>query len=369
MLEPEPLQQIDRTFVRFRGRKLIYFSGCDYFRLSSHPRVLAALRTGLTRFGLSVSASRMTTGNHRLYAELEHNLADFLGADSALLVPSGYLSNLVAAQGLAGNFSHALLDEKAHPSLRNAAAMLECPVLRFNHRSPEDLGRAINRCGPQSRLLLLTDGMFSHDGSVAPLAEYLRVLPKDALMMVDDAHGVGVLGPTGKGSLEHAGVSRSRILQTITLSKAIGVYGGAVLGPASLRRRLVERSSLFIGSTPLPLPLVSAALRSLEILRTEKRLKKRLAQNMAYLRNELSRRGWDPVENPGPILAVTPSNPSAARALERSLTRSRIYPPYLKYPGGPEAGYFRFVISSQHTRSQLDKLVESLARVVPQAGQ
>ncbi len=252
MTEPEPLQPIDRTYVRFRKRKLSCFSGCDYFRLTSHPRVLAALQAGVKKFGLNVAASRLTTGNHALYRELETELSDFFAAESALLVSTGYSANLVVAQALQGSFSHALLDYDAHPSVADAARLLDCPVLRFKSRDATALAVAVQRCGPGAKLLVLTDGMFSHDGSAAPLAQYLEVLPKDALILVDDAHGAGVLGRTGKGTLEHAGVSRRRIIQTMTLSKAFGAYGGAILGTARLRQRILDRSRMFVGSTPCP---------------------------------------------------------------------------------------------------------------------
>src|SRR2546421_2721167 len=111
MIEPEPLQQLDRTYVRVRGRKLSYFSGCDYFRLASHPKVLSAMRRGIDRYGLNVAASRLTTGNHVLYRELERALSKFFDAPDALLVSTGYLGNLVVSQALAGNFSHVLIDE------------------------------------------------------------------------------------------------------------------------------------------------------------------------------------------------------------------------------------------------------------------
>src|SRR5712664_1592648 len=124
MTEPEPLQQVERTFVRFRGRKLSYFSGCDYFRLSSHPQVIAALKEGVEKYGLNVAASRLTTGNHVLYEQLEQRLAGFFGAENALLVSGGYATNLIVAQALAGSFSHAIVDEKAHPSLWDAARVL-----------------------------------------------------------------------------------------------------------------------------------------------------------------------------------------------------------------------------------------------------
>src|SRR6266550_4737972 len=116
MIEPEPLQQVDRTYVRFRHRKLSYFSGCDYFRLASHPKVQAALQSGLKDYGLNVAASRLTTGNHVVYGRLEKELAAFFGAEAALLISTGYLANLVVAQALAGNFSHVLIDVAAHPS-------------------------------------------------------------------------------------------------------------------------------------------------------------------------------------------------------------------------------------------------------------
>src|SRR5882724_4626827 len=155
MTEPAPLQQIERTYVRFGKRKLSYFGGCDYFRLASHPKVIAALHKGADRYGLNVAASRLTTGNHALYYKLEDELAAFFAVESATLISGGYLANLVVAQALAGNFSHALIDEKAHPSLSDAARFLDCPVLEFKHRDAAALERVVRRCGPGAKLILL----------------------------------------------------------------------------------------------------------------------------------------------------------------------------------------------------------------------
>jgi 7-keto-8-aminopelargonate synthetase-like enzyme len=362
MTEPEPLQQIDRTYVRFRQRKLSYFSGCDYFRLASHPRVIAALQAGVKKYGLNVAASRMTTGNHVLYRELETALADFFSAESALVVPSGYVTNLVAAQALKGSFSHALIDDGAHPSVADAARLLDCPVLQFKSRDAKALARAVERCGPHAKLLVLTDGMFSGDGSAAPLAEYLKVLPKDALILVDDAHSAGVLGQTGKGAAEHAGVSRRRIIQTVTLSKSFGAYGGAILCPARLRQRILDRSGMFVGSTPLPLPLANAALEGVRILKANPALRRKLVENSAYVKAALREAGLPVAETPGPIVRVLPKRPSEAARLQRALLAAGIFPPFIKYPGGPASGYFRFVISSEHTRPQLDALLKVLCR-------
>ncbi len=363
MLEPEPLQQIQRTYVLHRGRQYAYFSGCDYYRLASHPKVLAALPTGARKYGLNVAASRLTTGNHRLYRELERELARFFQAPDALVVATGYLGSLVVAQALAGNFSHALIDENAHVALRDAADLLACPVLKFRHRDPDSVAKAVGRCGPGARLILLTDGMFSRDGSTAPLAEYLQVLPKDALVLVDDAHGAGVLGKNGRGTPEHAGVGRQRIIQTVTLSKAFGVYGGIVLGSAQLRRAALTRSHLVVGSTPLPLPLVAAALVSVKLLRCDKSLRERLFRNAEFVKGPLRQIGVRLPEEPGPIIPLMPKNQSAARRMERGLLAAGIFPPFLKYPGGPPNGYFRFVVSSEHSRQQLEALVQVLSRL------
>lgn len=362
MTEPEPLQQIDRTFVRYRRRKLSYYSGCDYFRLASHPRVMAALQTGVKKYGLNVAASRLTTGNHALYRELEARLVEFFDAESALLVPSGYATNLITAQALAGNFSHALIDERAHTSLADAARLLDCPVLRFKSRDAAALAQAARRCGPAAKLVVLTDGMFSGDGSAAPLAEYLTLLPRDAMLVVDDAHGAGVMGRTGRGTLEHAGVSRDRIIQTITLSKALGSYGGAILCSQTFRHRILSQSRMFVGSTPLPLPLAQAALTSLRILKSTRTLRPRLLKNAARVKTALRQAGLALPDAPGPIIPLLPRHPDEAARLSRSLFAAAIFPPFLKYPGGPPGGCFRFVISSEHSDAQLNNLIQVLRR-------
>jgi 7-keto-8-aminopelargonate synthetase-like enzyme len=360
MTEPEPLQQIDRTFVRFRGRKLSYFSGCDYFRLASHPDVIAALKEGLQKYGLNVAASRLTTGNHVLYQQLEEQLAAFFGAESALLVSGGYVTNLIVAQALAGSFSHAIVDEKAHPSLWDAAKLMDCPVMKLRHRDAQNLEEVVRRCGPGAKLLLLTDGMFAHDGAVAPLGKYLEVLPKDAVILADDAHGAGVLGKTGKGSIEQEEVDRHRVIQTITLSKAFGTYGGAILGNAGLRHRILEKSKMFLGSTPLPLPLASAAMRSVLILKSDKSVRRRLIANVKLVKEALCAAGELSEITPGPIVAFVPRSARDTTKMRRELLEAAIYPPFVNYATGPVNGYYRFVVSSEHSRAQLETVAAVL---------
>jgi 8-amino-7-oxononanoate synthase len=361
MTELEPLQQIGRSRVRWRGRELDYFSGCDYFRLASHPAVLKAATDGLKKFGLNVAASRLTTGHHQIYDVLESELANFFGAQDALLVSTGYLTGIVVAQALARNFSHVLLDARAHPALVDAAAQLESQVLRFEHRDVDDFARVVAWCGKDARPIVLTDGMFSHDGSAAPLKAYLKLLPRTAMILVDDAHGAGVLGRTGQGTSELEGVNRRQIIQCVTLSKAFGVYGGVILGTRELRDQILERSRSFVGSTPLPLPLANAALQSVKVLRAKGNAwRRQLNKNASYARAALKKAGFEVPGTPGPIIPIYVKEPSKSLALKKHLLAAGIFPPFLKYPGGDANGYFRFVISSGHSKSQLDGLINAL---------
>ncbi|MEO6183880.1 MAG: pyridoxal phosphate-dependent aminotransferase family protein [Verrucomicrobiota bacterium] len=357
---PEPLQQIDRTYVRVGKRKLSYFAGCDYFRLASHPKVLRAMEEGLKKFGLNVAASRMTTGNHALYGKLEKSLAQFFGTEAAVLVSNGYVTNLVVAQALAGNFSHVLMDEKAHPSLLDAAQFFDCPILKFKHRDAEDLSRVISRIGKDAKPILLADGMFSNDGSLTPLKSYLKILPHNSVLLIDDAHGAGTLGKTGKGTIELEHIPRARVIQTITLSKAFGVYGGVILCSRDLREKILSRSGMFGGSTPLPLPLANAALAAIQILRTDKTLRKRLVQNVNHMKNELRKAGLKISAPPSPIVAIFPNSDHEAKEWKMRCMTNNVFPSFIQYHGGPKNGYFRFAISSEHTKAQLDALLKAL---------
>ncbi|MGZ8939115.1 MAG: aminotransferase class I/II-fold pyridoxal phosphate-dependent enzyme [Limisphaerales bacterium] len=354
----EPLQQVDRTRVLWRGCKFSYFAGCDYLRLSSHPAILQAVRKSLDEFGLNVSASRKTTGNHRVYTELETATRRFFGADAAILTSSGYLTNIIAAQGMRERIAHVLLDERAHGSLRDALVFLGCPVTEFAHLDPRDLAKKIPRGIARDRLALFTDGMFSHSGAVPPLAEYRRVLGPGALLWIDDAHAAGILGAKGRGSVEECGLDRHNVIQTITYSKAFGTYGGAILCEKAVAADIVEKSCAVVGNTPLPLPLASASLAALKLCTAA--LRKKLFGKIELFWNEL---GAAPPGQLSPIISVAPNN---AGALRRRLIAAGIYPPLIHYPGGPERGYFRFAISSEHSAAQIKQLATVLTEFTRQ---
>jgi 8-amino-7-oxononanoate synthase len=362
MTEPESLEFTGINTVRQNGRTFTYFSGCDYLRLARDPRLARAARTALKQIGLSVAASRITTGNHKIYAQLEAALARFFGADSATVLPDGYFAPIVAAQAVAGDFDRVLIDEFAHGALRDAARMFDCPITTFKHQSTADLAKKLRQGGARARPIILTDGLFGHDGSVAPLREYLKMLPRQGLLLVDDAHGAGVIGATGKGSLEHEGVARQRIIQCATLSKGFGAYGGVILGSSGLRQGILERGRPFAGTTALPPPLAAAALEAVRILTREPGRRRRLVKNLSLLRSRVRTAGWDVPDTPGPIMRLPAMDEGQNQELRSRLLAAGIYPPFLKYGSASAGGYFRFIISSEHTRGQLENLAAVLGR-------
>ena len=346
----EPLRQVDSTHVLWRGGKLLYFGGCDYLRLSWHPKVIRAVQVGLEKYGLNVAASRKTTGNHPIYEKLEEATAKYFGCERAVLVSNGYLTNLAVAQALIGRVSQAFVDEGAHSSLQDALQFLGAKVERFKHRDAEDLKRKVGRAKTGS-VAVLTDGLFAHNGAIAPLGEYRRILGGNGLLWVDDSHAAGVLGKNGRGTVEIAGVGRGNLIQTITFSKGFGVYGGAILTDRNIWKRVVQDSRIVTGNTPLPLPLANAVLTALGLASDGAR--KKLHQNI----RELFRLGGrKPPDITVPIIMVEPRSRAAARTFQRALLKAGIYPSFIRYPGGPEAGYFRFAISAEHRRKDLERL-------------
>lgn len=356
------LRQVDVTWVEYRGRRLSYYGGSDYLRLSWHPAVRAAWSGAVEESGPGVGASRLTTGNAPVYRRLERALAEHFDVPGVSLTSSGYLAPMVAAQAVAADHTHVLLDGRCHACLTDAATLTALPVSSFPHRDPEGLVRSTKGLGANARVLVMTDGLFSHSGEVAPLAAYLAGLPRSATVLVDDAHGVGILGTRGRGTIEFLGIRDRRLIVTATLSKAIGSYGGMVMGPARLADRIRERSRIWVGNTPAPPPSAAGALAALAVLRSEgAERRRRLERHATVVRAAIRAAGFQVGDGPGPVFCLVPKSAADAGWLRRRLLAAAIYPAWIAYPNGPAERYFRFAISSEHTSAQLTGLCEVLA--------
>jgi 8-amino-7-oxononanoate synthase len=353
----------DPTHVEYEGRTLLFFGGIDYHRLSWHPVVIEALREAAGRYGLSPTGSRSTTGNHPLYCELEDAVADFFAAESAVVFGSGYLANTILLQAIARGCDVLFIDEQSHASIADAIAGSGKETVTFAHLDHDDLAsKARRHVAAGQRPLLLTDGVFPARGEIPPLARYAEMMERyGGMIVVDDAHGVGVVGASGKGSTEVAGIPAETYYRTGTLSKGFGVFGGIITGSAEIVGRIHEHSQAFIGSTGLPLPLAAAAIASVSYLKNNPEMIRGLQDRSLRLKADLRRLGFDIPSSPAPIISITFGDERKNENLRALLTKSGIYPPFNRYPGAPAGGHFRFALASAHSDEQIDLLLRTIS--------
>ncbi len=361
MLGPE-IEFSDRDHIIYKGKKYLYLAGIDYHRMNRRPLIREAVQKAVREYGLSPTGSRTTTGNHILYRQLESKVAEFFGSESASVFTTGYLSNLIMMQAIAEDFDLLFLDEQAHSSLELAAKDSGRKIIRYRFIDPQHLKEQIAaHITPVSRILVMTDGVFPAKGEMAPLDEYAEIVGQyEGKILVDDAHAMSVLGPTGKGSWEEKGVDPEMIFQTGTLSKGFGTLGGVIQGSAALISKIQEKSSAYVGSTGLALPLAAAGIASVEYLMEHRHLITDLQKRALALKKRFIEAGFDMPATPAPIFSVTLYDEEKNRRLREILLKNGIYPPFINYPGAPPGGHFRFIITSETTDEQIDLLFETV---------
>lgn len=354
-----PLEACTATTARLGGREFVIFGGCNYLGLAQHPRVTAAAAGAIGRFGLSTSASRETTGNTCVHQDLESELASFCGFEAGLLVPDGYIANLAAAQGLAAcGFRNAVVDERAHASLRDAAGMSGMTVRLFGHLDAGSAREALEGCvGPAA---VMTDSVFAADGALAPARELLGALRRGDMLLLDDCHGFAVLGAQGRGMADHLGLDRARLMVTTTLAKGLGCGGGMVMGAWVLIDTARACSTASICTTPTSPVLAAGALEAVRVLRDEPWLHGRLTENTRLVREVLSQAGISPGAGIAPIIAFTVGDEPTMRRVHHELLDRGVLAPVVGYPGGPAPVYFRLSVSAMHTQAQIGLLGDSL---------
>jgi 7-keto-8-aminopelargonate synthetase-like enzyme len=351
------------------GRELVYLGGCDYLGLAGHPRVVAALRAGLARWGVSAGASRATSGDTTEHRALEDELARFLGQEACVLLPEGWLANVALLEALAGEVRLALVDAKAHMSLPSAARAAGVHPVPYEHADVGSL-RATLEQHEGATPCVLTDGLFPSLGRCAPLDAILRALPPAGVLVVDDCHGTGVIGARGRGTHEELGVDDARMILTGTLSKALGCYGGFVAGSARRMQRVRGSSSAYLGTTPVPPALAAAGREALRIL-LEGEVLATLRRNVALLRAALDGLGLRFGDLPVPVLALEPPSAAVGRTLHEALLAEGFLVPLVRYPGGPDGaedgGWLRLAVHAAHAPAELERLAAVLRSHLPPA--
>lgn len=357
---PAPaFQASDTTTVTLAdGRVLVSFGGCNYLGLASHPVVVDAVARALNVFGLSATASRETTGNAAPHESLEQELADFLSVERVLLLPDGYIANIAACQGFAGlGVSIALIDERGHASLADAARTAGLRVVRFDHACPASVAGALRHARP-STTVVMTDGVFTADGELAPIAALLSEIGTDDWLLVDDCHGLGTIGRGGRGSVAAARLDDPRVVTTSSLAKGLGGAGGIIAGSDSFVSQC-HRSSGYICTTPIAPALAEGTRAALRVLWAEPEKLDALRANAARLRSGLRQLGLitDADERTTPLAAFTIGDTPAMERLASGLLADGYRVPLIRYPGGPAEAYFRLSVNAEHTAAQIDGLL------------
>jgi 8-amino-7-oxononanoate synthase len=357
-----PLRFVDRDYVVFEGKKLLYLGGIDYHRLSSDPDILKALAEAALEYGISPTGSRTTVGNHFLYVELERKIAEFFETEASALLSGGYLANTVLLQAVAEEYDIFFVDESSHSSLVDAARLFGKEMVYFDHLEPQSLEENLRRLlRGNSKPLILTDGVFPARGEIPPLDQYVEIARQyGAKILIDDAHALAVVGERGLGSWEEKGIDRGFVYQTGTLSKGFGVFGGVIPGELRLISQIREKSMAFIGATGMPIPLAAAAIKSIEYLSANRNKIADLRRRSLELKRKFRSLGFDLPPSPAPIFSITFRDEEQNRRLYRILLDKGIFPPFINYPGAPAGGHFRFIITSRTTDEQIGLLLEAV---------
>lgn len=338
----------------------IVISGCDYLGLSEDSVIRKAWLDASAIGPLQTGASRATTGDHPWYRRAEAAVADFLNEPAAVLTATGYLASLAVAQGLRDLATHVVMDESAHSCVQDGARLSGLPIIPFP-LGDADAVRSVLRGLPSSaRPLVATDGMYGIRGGLAPLADYLQALPGSGWLWVDDAHGLGSVGQTGRGSPEFFGLRDSRLIRSVTFSKAMGVAGGAVIGEASLMEHIRTRAGAYLGSSAPPLALAAAITAAVVRVHRLPGKVRRLQELARRFSTALPTRPEILNDPRTPVTAIHPRDSNQAQRLTNALTQAGFVPPWIRYPGGPSGGFFRIALKATHSRSQVDRLSRAI---------
>jgi 8-amino-7-oxononanoate synthase len=362
--------------VVIEGRRYIAFCSNDYLGLANHPAVIAALARGAERYGAGSGASHLVSGHSRAHHELEEELAAFTGRPRALLFSTGYMANLGVLGALAQRGDRIFADRLSHASLIDAALLAGGRLRRYPHNDAEQLQAWLRREAPAAQRFIVTDGVFSMDGDLAPL-DRLAALAReqDAWLMVDDAHGLGVIGPGGRGSLAHLGLVSHEVPILIgTLGKAFGTFGAFVAGSEELIETLIQFARTYIYTTALPPAVACATSAALRLAQTEDWRREKLYALIRRFHHGAGQLGLTlglPASSPMDGTPLTPIMPliigeaeatlAASAALrERGLLITAIRPPTVPRGGAR----LRITFSAGHTEDQVDLLLEALDAVL-----
>ena len=350
------------------GRRALLFCSNNYLGLANDPAVVGAAQGAAERYGAGSGSSRLISGTLAIHAKLEEQIAQWKGAERALVFSSGYHANLGAIQTLVGRGDLVLSDELNHASLIDGCRLARADVRVYPHKDLEALEREL-RAASARRVLIVTDSVFSMNGDRAPLVEICDLAERHgAAVMVDEAHGTGVMGPSGSGLVEELDLRGRVLVEMGTLSKALGSFGAYVAGSRALTELLVNRARTFIFTTGLPPAAVGAAAAAIDIVQREPERRSRLWRNARALHRAIAAAGIATVPLESPILPIVLGDEARTmRACERLLERG-VFVQGIRPPTVPEGtSRLRVTVMATHTEEQIERAGRALAETIQEA--
>ena len=353
------------------GKKVLNFCSNNYLGLANHPALTAAAKKSVDEMGVGPAAVRSIAGTMTLHVELEKRLAAFKGVEAAITFQSGFAANLATIPALVGKEDVIFSDRLNHASIIDGCRLSGAKIIAYEHNDPASLETQIKENLPQfRRALVVTDGVFSMDGDIAPLPAIYEVAKKhDLLLMVDDAHGEGVLGKGGRGIVDHFGLHGKVDVEVGTLSKAFGVVGGVVAGSSVIVEWLRQRGRPFLFSSAMTVPDAGACLAAIDLLEDSTQLVDKLWSNARYFKGEMKKLGFDTGASETPITPVMLGDAPLAQQFSRELFEAGVFAMAIGYPTVAQGkARIRVMISAAHAREDLDRGLEAFGKVGKKLG-
>ena len=351
--------------ITINGQYVVNLGSNNYLGLSTHPKVMSAAASAAMVYGAGASGSRLISGNNTTYEILENNLAKIKGTEAALVFSSGYAANISIIPVLAGENDLILSDALNHASIIDGCRLSRATKKVYRHCDVEHLKTLLAESSEYKRRLIVTDGVFSMDGDIAPLHDIYEVATTyEAMLLVDDAHGFGILGKSGRGTVSHCGLEGKDIIQMGTLSKAVGGLGGYVTGSRALIELLINRGRGFIFTTGLPPATLSAANAALNVMRSSSKLRKRLFEHAETVKTTLTRIGYTLLPSQTQIIPVLIGEPQLATDITEALLANDVFAPAIRPPAVPSGtSRVRVTVMATHTDRDIGHALDGFANV------
>ncbi|MCM3209550.1 glycine C-acetyltransferase [Bacillus licheniformis] len=364
------IESMQGSTVKMKGKEIIQLSSNNYLGLTSHPRLQKAAEEAVKRYGAGTGSVRTIAGTFTMHDELEKKLASFKNTEAALVFQSGFTANQGILSSILTKDDLVISDELNHASIIDGIRLTKAGKKVYQHADMEDLEKILKKSMNYRMRLIVTDGVFSMDGDIAPLPEIVRLAEQyDAFVMVDDAHASGVLGENGRGTVHHFGLDGKVHIQVGTLSKAIGVLGGYAAGSKVLIDYLKHKGRPFLFSTSHPPAVTAACIEAVNVLMEEPSLIKKLWDNTAYFKKELEKIGLPLIKSETPITPILIGDEAEACRFSNTLFELGLFAQAIVFPTVPKGkARIRTIMTAQHSKEELDKALEIIQTGAKKAG-